>query len=113
MDLTVEKDSSYLIVGLDGQFDLHTAKRFKTKLMRYVNKGSRNIVLDLGEIDFIDSSGIGAILSIYKKIEQKSGELVIINLSPPLKRIFELSGVLNIINLYSSRDEALKKLQRR
>jgi len=113
MNLTVEKVSSHLIIKLDGQFDLHTAKDFKTKVTRYLNKEDKNLILDLETIDFIDSSGIGAILSIYKKVEKNGVELVIINISSPLKRVFELSGLLNIIRLYSSRNEALKKLQRR
>lgn len=110
MELRAERISSNLIVELKGQFDLHTAKYCKEKISRYLNKEVKNLILDLEEIDFIDSSGIGAILSIYKKIEQKGGKIVIINMNPTLKRIFELAGVLNIIESYSSRTEALTKL---
>ena len=113
MKLTCKKVSANLIVELNGNFDLHTAKYFKDEINRYLKKEIDNLVLDFKAIDFIDSSGIGAILSIYKKIEKKGGEIVIINISPTLKRIFELSGVLNIIEFYSSRVEALEKLQGR
>ena len=113
MKLVIEKESSNLIIKLKGQLDLHTAQDFKNKVKKQLSNKINNIVLDLEAIDFIDSSGIGAILSLYKKIENKGGEVVIINMSPTLNRIFELSGVLKIIESYSSRRQALENLSRR
>ncbi|MBM7555264.1 STAS domain-containing protein [Halanaerobacter jeridensis] len=113
MKLIAEKITSNLIVRINGNFDLHTAEYFKKQISSYLKKEINNLILDLQSIDVIDSSGIGAILSIYKKIKKRGGKIVIININPTLKRIFELSGLLNIIKVYSSQREALEKLQRR
>lgn len=113
MKLIIEKDASNLIIKLKGPLDLHTAQDFKEQVKKQLSKKINNIVLDLEIIDFIDSSGIGAILSLYKKIENKGGKIVIINMSPTLKRIFEVSGILKIIEAYTSRQQALENLSRR
>ncbi|MFW6009307.1 MAG: STAS domain-containing protein [archaeon] len=113
MKLGVEKNNSSLIIKIKGQLDLHTAVDFKKRVKKEIGPGIDNLVLDLKTIDVIDSSGIGAILSIYKKINKKKGEIVIINTDPIVKRILELSGVLKIIKLYSSRQAALEYLSRR
>ncbi|MGM0369705.1 MAG: STAS domain-containing protein [Bacillota bacterium] len=113
MELSFEKEDINLIVDLTGEFDLHTAGYFKEKIENYLDSEVNNLILNLQTIDFIDSSGIGAILSIYKKIEQRGGKMAIINISPTLKRVFEISGVLNVIDVYDNRREAVKNIQRR
>ena len=113
MKLVIEKNSSNLIIKLTGPLDLHTAQDFKEQVKKQLTKKINNVVLDLGTIDFIDSSGIGAILSLYKKIDSIGGKIVIINMSSTLKRIFEVSGILKIIESYASRQQALENLSRR
>ena len=110
MKLLFEKEANNLIIKLKGKFDLHTAQYFKTEVNNHLEKNINGIVLDLEDIDFIDSSGIGAIISIYKKIEKKNRKIAIINVSPILRRILELSGLLNIIEIYNSRNKALESI---
>jgi stage II sporulation protein AA (anti-sigma F factor antagonist) len=113
MELSFEKKDINLIVALTGEFDLHTAGYFKEKIENHLDSEVNNLILNLQTIDFIDSSGIGAILSIYKRIEKRGGKMAIINISPTLKRVFEVSGVLNVIDVYANRREAVKNIQRR
>ncbi|MGM0501260.1 MAG: STAS domain-containing protein [Bacillota bacterium] len=110
MKISVETKEHTLIIKLAGTFDLHTAVYFKQEINNYLNRKIKGLILDLEDIEFIDSSGIGAVLSIYKKMEKKRGKIAIINVNPNLKRIFELSGILKIINLYPSQQLALQNI---
>ena len=111
MKLSFTKVKKSLIVSLEGELDLHTAEEFKTKLITKINAGTKQLILDLGQVEFIDSSGLGAILSSYKKISSQGGLLTVVNVTPKVRRIFEVSGILRVINIYSSEKEALENIQ--
>lgn len=63
-----------------------------------------HLVLNLEKLTFMDSSGLGVILGRYKQIKLKKGEMVVCSISPPVKRLFELSGLLklSVLNLQSN-----------
>ncbi|TDX51176.1 SpoIIAA-like anti-anti-sigma regulatory factor [Orenia marismortui] len=110
MKLSFKKINNSLIIRLEGEFDLHTADHFKEKLEEKINDTIRNIILNLDGIKFIDSSGLGAILGTYKRITKTGGSLAMVKVTPQVERIFELSGILKIIKIYSSEEEALDKI---
>ena len=110
MKLSFEKVSDSLVVNVEGEFDLHTADYFKEEVGTKINEGHKKIILNLESIEFIDSSGLGAILSKYKDLEKKCGELVVINITPQVKRIFEVSGLLRVLDVYSSKQEAVENI---
>lgn len=72
--------------------------------------GIRHLVLNLEQLSFMDSSGLGVILGRYKQIKQKNGEMIVCAISPAVKRLFELSGLFKIIRLDESEQYALHRL---
>ncbi|GAB6098984.1 anti-sigma F factor antagonist [Halanaerocella petrolearia] len=113
MQLLFEKVDNNLIVKLEGEFDLNTADYFKKEVGKKITAGNKRLILDLEGVEFIDSSGLGAILSKYKVLNKEGGYLVAVNLTPQVKRIFEVSGILKLLEIYSSRQEALDNIARR
>ncbi|AGB40560.1 anti-anti-sigma factor [Halobacteroides halobius DSM 5150] len=110
LKLSFQKLDKALVITLDGEFDLHTAEKFKKRVGNKIAAGNTRIILDLGGVEFIDSSGLGAILSKYKKLDKMNGKLIVTNVTPQVKRIFEVSGILRIIDIYSSQKEALDNI---
>ena len=70
----------------------------------------RHIVLNLEQVSFMDSSGLGVILGRYKQIKQVHGEMVVCAISPPIQRLFDLSGLFKIIRLEPTEENALQRL---
>ncbi|HHV62180.1 MAG TPA: anti-sigma factor antagonist [Firmicutes bacterium] len=99
-----------LVVRLGGELDLKTAGEFRDAVDRELERHEqiRNIVLIFDEVTFIDSSGLGAILGRYKRASQMGGKLVAAGLTPQIKKIFELSGLLKIIPVCDSETRALE-----
>lgn len=75
-----------------------------------ISKQVKNIIFDFKNINFMDSSGIGVIIGRYKKISSESGKVSVINTSPRVKKIFDLSGMNKIIAIYDTYEEALSSL---
>ncbi|HBF38220.1 MAG TPA: anti-sigma F factor antagonist [Firmicutes bacterium] len=109
MILKTERQGANLIVFIDGELDLETAPLFKETIEKKLNQyeSVRHLILDLEKVSFIDSSGLGAILGRYKRLSGQGGKISAIKVSQPVKRIFELSGLLKVVKIYENRQQAL------
>ena len=86
--------------------DTTTVKEFKRQLGEHLAAG-RTLVLDLNRIQFIDSSGLGAILSASRKLNETGGELKVCSLTPSVRVLFELVRLHRVFDVLNSREEAL------
>ncbi len=109
LQLETERDGSKLIVSIEGELDLETSPLFRDLVEKKLNQYEtiKHLILDLEKVDFIDSSGLGAILGRYKRLSQQGGRVSAINVGPQIYRVLELSGLLKIMNIYENRRQAL------
>lgn len=97
-----------LIVKLKGELDHHASKQVRKEIDNwYMNKRCRNIILDARDLSFMDSSGIGLIMGRYKMCKKNGGKICIVNERLDIERILKMAGILKIIKVYPSIDEAL------
>jgi anti-sigma B factor antagonist len=102
-----EEKANSVVVHVKGKkIDAASAVEFKNSVAGIVDKGSRNIVLDLSEVDFIDSSGLGALVGVLKHIGHQ-GSLLISGATPGVERVFKLTRMDKIFRLYPNVDAAL------
>ena len=80
----------------------------KKEVVRHFEKPDTRLILDLGNIAFIDSSGFGALLSIMKKARSNSGVFSICNIVPDVMSLFKLLQLHNVFDMYESREECLR-----
>ncbi|HLR70329.1 MAG TPA: anti-sigma F factor antagonist [Pseudogracilibacillus sp.] len=100
-----------LIVRLRGELDHHEAVMLREEWQnKLAEENVQNVILNLEEVTFMDSSGIGVLLGRYKEIIQLGGELVVCSVNPAIKRIFEMSGLFKIIRLAQNEQLALDSL---
>ncbi|WP_058307527.1 anti-sigma F factor antagonist [Gracilibacillus massiliensis] len=100
-----------LIVRLDGELDHHSAARLKIEWQeRLQKKGIKHVILNLSELHFMDSSGLGVVLGRYKEVKQLGGEMIVCSVNPAVKRLFDMSGLFKIIRLESDEVFALTSL---
>jgi anti-sigma B factor antagonist len=95
------------VVTLGGEVDLHTAPELRERLGAAIDDGCREIVVDLTQVTFVDSMTLGVLLGALKRLRQQSGELKIVVSDPSLRRIFEITLLDNVFQLFDSRDRAL------
>jgi len=78
--------------------------------MAQVEKGEHRIVLDLGRLDYISSAGLRVVLLLAKKLKQLGGALILCDIQPNVREVFEISGFLTILKVCASREEAVEAL---
>jgi stage II sporulation protein AA (anti-sigma F factor antagonist) len=109
LKITTEIKQRTLIVRVEGELDMHVATMFRTTVEEALEKsGVKNLILNLADVTFIDSSGLGVILGRYKRISQQGGKMSAVQLQPQVEKIFELSGLLRIMKLYPTELQALQ-----
>jgi len=110
MKLETSSAGDYLVVSLqDERLDAHAAVPFKEQMANTVDAGNRHIVLDLTKTSFIDSSGLGAIVSTLKRLGGE-GKLVIAGLNAKTRSIFELTRMDRVFDIHETVDAAFEKL---
>ena len=106
-----EKGNVLVAKVLDSRIVADVAPRFKHQLITYVNNGHRSIVLDLEAVSFIDSSGLGALVSGLKAIG-KDGDLVLSGTCGNVTSMFKLTRMDKVFRMFGTQEEAVEALSR-
>jgi anti-sigma B factor antagonist len=82
-----------------GEVDVSTSAALREELYRLIDGGARRVVIDCGEMDFIDSSGLGVLVGALKRVREKDGELVVRSLNPSARKVFEITGLTKLFTI--------------
>lgn len=109
MDIKTEHTEGVTVLFIrEDRLDANNSEELKVELHRLFDSGTKNMVLDLKEIHFIDSSGLGVLVSGYKNASTVHGSLKLSNLQPQVKSMFELTRLHRVFDIFSTVDEALQ-----
>ena len=110
MDLEHRKDGeAVIVIPHEPRLDAHVAGEFKDALKGLVNDGNDRIALHLEDVEFVDSSGLSAIVSTMKSLAGK-GEIVISGAKPPVMNLLKLTRLDKVFRTYTGEAEALAAL---
>lgn len=95
-----EKKRDTLTVYLSGELDHCCAQSIRRELDALISDSAvRHLILDMKQMSFMDSSGIGVILGRYRALSQRGGMVSVKNMNPQVRRIFLLSGMQQVIRM--------------
>ncbi len=92
---------------LTGKLDLMNTVEVKETVKSLLERDRTMIHIDMGGVDFINSSGLGAMVSMLKEIRIRQGRLTLSNLEPYIVEIFEITQLSNVFETYATVDEAM------
>lgn len=103
------QEGNTLVVKVqESRLDAHVAVGFKDKMFQLIDQGSTDLVLDLSSVDFIDSSGLGSIVSSLKRLGGQ-GSLVVCGLHGAIQSMFKLTRMDRVFSIYATAEEALEQ----
>ncbi len=105
-----EKGGVLVVRIKNERLDAGTAPDFKKYLSGCVDQGYCKIVLNLDGVDFIDSSGLGAIVTVLKKVSGK-GDLCICSPTEPVENMFKLTRMERVFKIFDSEQSAVESLR--
>ena len=108
MGFTVSQSDSVTIVDVEGQLIVGNRQELKQKVLEELEDGARKVVVDFTNTGYIDSSGLGVLVSLSKKIREQGGELRLASLNEDLRTLFELTKLDTLFEIADTREEALE-----
>lgn len=108
MNLNQEKMNGFNVIYIkDERIDAHNSGELKETILHTIEHGDTNIIVQLNDVRFIDSSGLGALLSGHKNAAAKSGRFVLTGCRQQVLSMFELTRLNRIFEIYSDLNDAL------
>ncbi len=95
------------VVTVAGELDMFRAPAFEALLCRGIDEGARHVVIDLGAVDFIDSTGLTVIVGAAARLQPAEGNLNIVCGDAHVRRVFEITALDSIVGLHQARRDAL------
>ncbi len=106
MNVQITSSNDSTIVTVEGRLDTMSAGTFEEKLLPLIET-TKNMVINLAELDYISSTGLRVFLIAQKKIQQAGGKLSLCALKPSIREIFDIAGFSTIFAIFSDEEAAL------
>ena len=107
----ISEQKQIWLVGVQGRLDQNLTPQLETKFNSLLTGEVKFLIVDLGEVTYINSGGLRCLVSAWRKIRQREGNLVLCHLNGRLQEIFTMVGFDNVFDIYSTRREAEKAIR--
>jgi anti-anti-sigma factor len=97
--MAVSDEGGETVLSVVGDLDLSSSTRFRERLIGLVAEGKHNLVVDLAGVGFMDSSGLGTLVSGLKRARQAGGDVVLRAPTPAVLRLIELTGLTRVLSI--------------
>jgi anti-sigma B factor antagonist len=108
MKYSVDKQEKYCVVALhEEKLDTTLAPKLKSELITLHAKGVKNIILDMSEVKYTDSSGLSALLVGNRIMQEEGGTFILSNLTEHVTKLIKISQLDNVLNILPTKEEAI------
>ncbi|MGD2011374.1 MAG: STAS domain-containing protein [Desulfobacterales bacterium] len=110
MEIIENQKEGISIFKLNGRLDSNTSPALEKKLVSAIENGTRNMVIDFENLDYISSAGLRIILKTTKDLKRTEGNIVLCAMQDYVREVFEIAGFDTFLPIFSTVDEALEKV---
>lgn len=107
MEISKREVGNVVIFDITGEIDLYNAPEIKEKIKEEMNNGKVYILINLDKVSYIDSSGIGVLISSLSNLKKVGGALKLMNVFASVRKVFELTKLTSFFDIYDSEADAL------
>ncbi len=106
------RDDATQLIHVKGEIHVSTAPEFAARLDEAIATDASAVVLDLTEVEFIDSTGLSVLLNGLRRLTRRSGTMSLVCTNPTVLRLFEITRLDSTFDIAPTRDEAIARVQR-
>ena len=107
LKISTREESGAAIISVSGEVDLYSSPDFRTALLKMTEQKGAQIIVDLADVPYMDSSGLATLVEGYQKTTGNGGSLAIVNLQKGVREVFELSNLDQIFDIFDTIADAL------
>lgn len=95
-------DPEEAVLHVRGEVDMNTSDELRQVLIEAADKTMDRVTVDLGDVEFMDSSGIATLVEGQQRLREHGGELVLVNLTDPVRSVLEIANLMEVFTIESS-----------
>jgi anti-sigma B factor antagonist len=95
------------VIQVTGEVDVYTAPMLREQIGELAAKGAVHLIADLGQVDFLDSTGLGALVGALKRLREAGGSLALVISTPRILRVFQITGLTKALAAQRSVEDAI------
>lgn len=99
------------VISLRGDIGAETVNDFKTKIDGIINSSTKKYIMDFQEVSYLNSIGVGAVAAALKKAKKFQGNIKLINVSPSIQELFEMTRLTKVFEMFDSEEEAVRSYE--
>lgn len=103
-------ESELPIIELEGEVDVYTAPQLKQQMISLLESGAKELIVDLTKVDYLDSTALGVLIGGLKRMRERDGNMVLICPSPRIRRVFEITGLDKIFDIFNAQEDAMESM---
>jgi anti-sigma B factor antagonist len=105
MDIQIRDRGDHRIISVNGEVDLYNVSELKKALFSAIDGSCISIVVDMKDVNYMDSSGIGALVAGQKKMKAHNGKFALMNIHEDVLNILKLATLDRFFRIYDNEDE--------
>ena len=98
------------VVELIGEVDVFTTPKAKEAMLELIEQGVVKIAINLEQTEYLDSTGLGALVGVLKRVREREGNVHLVNPTDRIRRVLEITGLVKVFTISDSEEEAIKAL---
>lgn len=99
LEIRVSQDGPQCVATLEGELDIATSEQLRGELLRLIDDGCRALVVDMSDLALIDSTGLGVLVGVLKRILQHGGEMQLRAPRPAARKVFVITGLDRVFTI--------------
>ena len=111
MEIETREDDQISILSISGEIDLYNAPKLKDKIQSLADAKCYKIIINLDKVSYVDSSGIGALISSFSNLKKFGGSLRICHVAGSVRKVFELTKLTYFFDIDNTEEESLSALK--
>ncbi len=108
LSLNTRSEGDHTVVSVTGEIDVYTAPKLREALIELVDQGHYNIVVDVEQVEFLDSTGLGVLVGGLKRVRSHDGSLQVVCTQERLLKIFRITGLTKVFSIHDSVSGAVR-----
>lgn len=108
MSLHVSHEGDIVVVEIEGQLIVSNRQELKQRVLDEAEGGARKVLVDFAKTGYIDSAGLGVLVSLAKRLRELGGDIRLANLNDDLQTLFELTKLDTLFQIAATREHALE-----
>jgi anti-sigma B factor antagonist len=107
LSLTTRTEGGRTVVEVGGEIDVYTAPKLRETIVSLVDEGQYHLVVDLEQVEFLDSTGLGVLVGGLKRVRTHDGSLSLVCTQERLLKIFRITGLTKVFDIHADVQSAL------